>query len=109
MTLNAIAKESHKDAVKRQRNGANIDTSTSSMLKHTATEVVGATTAYVCWVEDICTYKEDASKVIFAAALAKIICCVAIIAESNSIDLDKAVMDCLKKNQARTEGKGDKK
>lgn len=107
MTLNKIAEQSYRDAVRRQRNGGNVDTNTVSMLKHTATEVIEATEAYAYWLNASGTLKEEASKGIFAGELADIICCVAIIAGSNNIDLNKAVADCLEKNQKRAKGTGD--
>lgn len=109
MTLNKIAEQSYRDAVKRQQNGANINVNASEMLKHTATEVVEATEAYINW----CHYEnyDDSKrrKIAFASELADIICCAAIIAESEDIDLDKAVADCLEKNRKRAKGIGDKK
>lgn len=108
MTLNKIAEQSYRNAVKRRQNGANIDTSTIPMLKHTATEVVEATQAFVDFLYFIRTDSAFDYKEKFAGELADIICCVAIVAEANNIDLDKAVADCLKKNRKRAEGTGDK-
>lgn len=108
MTLNKIAEQSYRNAVRRQRHGANIDTNTISMLKHTATEVVEATEVYTYWLNASGTCKDEASKSIFASELADVICCIAIIAGANNIDLDKAVADCLEKNRKRAEGTGDK-
>lgn len=109
MTLNKIAEQSYRDAVRRQQNGADIYINTSEMLKHTATEVVEATEAYIKWCH--CEDYDDSKrrKIDFASELADIICCVAIIAKSEDIDLDKAVADCLEKNHKRAKGIGDKK
>ena len=109
MTLNKIAKQSYKDARKRELKGANISTSTLALLKHTATEVIEATDAYTTFTFSKSLDELEAHSKQFASELADIICCVAIIAEAEDIDLDKAVMECLKKNHARAEGKGDKK
>lgn len=109
MTLNKIAEQSYKDAVKRQQNGADIDTNAIPMLKHTATEVVEATQAFIDFLYFINTNSESDYRDKFAGELADIICCVAIIADSYNIDLDKAVADCLEKNRKRAKGIGDKK
>lgn len=113
ITLNEIAKESYETARKRQENGANISVETRNMLKHCATEVVEAMEAYsvyACFQDDkeldldIRCFKDR-----FAAELADIVCCAAIIAGKEHIDLDRAIANCLKKNRLRAEGKGDKK
>lgn len=96
MNLNELAKASYETARKRQENGANISVKTRDMLKHCATEVVEAMEAY--------TIMKDR----FASELADIICCAAIIAHAEEIDLDKAVADCLEKNRKRAEDTGDK-
>lgn len=104
MTLNEISGISYRNARKRQENGANINAGTMAMLKHCATEVVEAAEAYSKYKHSIYGDKED-----FASELADIVCCAAIIAEAEKIDLDEAVLDCLVKNRLRAEGKGDKK
>lgn len=113
LTLNEIAKISYAAAEKRQENGANISVKTRDMLKHCATEVVEAMEAYsvyACFqddkdlIQDVCCFKDR-----FASELADIICCCAIIAHGESINLNKAVADCLEKNRKRAEGVGDKK
>jgi penicillin V acylase-like amidase (Ntn superfamily) len=110
-SLNGIAKASYETARKRQENGANISVKARDMLKHCATEVVEAMEAYTNLDNSIVydsDYKSDC-KNRFASELADIICCAAIIAHAEEIDLDKAMSDCLKKNRLRAEGKGDKK
>lgn len=109
MTLNKIAEQSYNDATKRQQNGANINTDTISMLKHTATEVVEATEAYAKYQADGEHHDDYVYPANFASELADIICCCTIIAEGEKIDLDQAVADCLEKNRLRAEGIGDKK
>lgn len=110
ITLNEIAKASYETAKKRQENGANISVDTRDMLKHCATEVVEAMQAYTNLDNSIVydsDYKSDCKKE-FASELADIICCCAIIAGRENIDLNKAVADCLEKNRRRAEGTGDK-
>lgn len=120
MNLNEIAKVSYETAKKRQENGANISVKTRDMLKHCATEVVEAMEAYQKYICAPCApYFEEGSSIQdlnriegrknnFASELADIICCAAIIAHAEGIDLDKAVADCLEKNKKRAEGTGDK-
>lgn len=107
LSLNEIAKLSYENAKKRENNGGHISTETRAMLKHCATEVVEAVEAYTNWSWDL-THQAEC-KDSFASELADIICCCTIIAESELIDLDKAVADCLEKNRKRAEGTGDKK
>lgn len=106
LSLNEIAKLSYENAKKRENNGGHISTETRAMLKHCATEVVEAVEAYTNWSWDL-THQAEC-KDSFASELADIICCCTIIAESELIDLDKAVADCLEKNRKRAEGTGDK-
>ncbi len=107
LSLNEIARLSYENAKKRENNGGHISTETRAMLKHCATEVVEAVEAYTNWSWDL-THQAEC-KDSFASELADIICCCTIIAESELIDLDKAVADCLEKNRKRAEGTGDKK
>lgn len=107
LSLNEIAKLSYENAKKRENNCGHISTETRAMLKHCATEVVEAVEAYTNWSWDL-THQAEC-KDSFASELADIICCCTIIAESELIDLDKAVADCLEKNRKRAEGTGDKK
>ena len=122
ITLNEIAKISYETARKRQENGANISVETRDMLKHCATEVVEAMEAYANY-EDRLHFvelskagleiddnrKTDVMKSKFASELADIICCAAIIAHAEKINLNKAMASCLEKNRLRAEDKGDKK
>ena len=107
LSLNEIAKISYVNAKKREANGGHISIETSSMLKHCATEVIEATGAYIRWscAEEHLQECRDS----FISELADIICCCTIIAGRETIDLDKAVADCLEKNRKRAEGTGDKK
>lgn len=106
LSLNEIAKLSYENAKKREKNGGHISTETRAMLKHCATEVVEATEAYTNWNWDL-THQAEC-KYSFASELADIICCCTIIAGRETIDLDKAVADCLEKNRKRAEGIEDK-
>lgn len=107
LSLNEIAKISYVNAKKREANGGHVSIETSSMLKHCATEVIEATGAYIRWscAEEHLQECRDS----FISELADIICCCTIIAGRETIDLDKAVADCLEKNRKRAEGTGDKK
>lgn len=109
--LNKLAGDMLAVAKKRGENGANLKTDTVSMLKHTATEVVEAMDAYS---------KHHTGQLIhpalgkerfeaFAFELADIIACALIICANEGIDMEVALMMCHKKNEARAEGKGDKK
>lgn len=106
MDLNELAKQTLKQAEQRQANGANIKTDTFSMLKHCATEVVEAMEAYSQRECVGITYYYDREH--FAAELADIIACVLIIAGKEDIDIEKALADCMAKNEKRAQGLGDK-
>lgn len=108
--LNALSKTAYAIAEQRQKNGGNIKTDTLSMLKHCATEVVEATEAYskVKYFPQLNLNEQEIEKEHFAEELADIICCVFIIAGGEGIDIEEAINDCIEKNRARAEGKGDK-
>mgnify|MGYP002518028777 FL=1 len=110
MNLNEIAKANYETARKRQENGANISVETRAMLKHCATEVVEAMEAYTRMdsYPQLNKPEQEIFKDHFASELADIICCCAIIACEENIDLDKTIADCLDKNRKRAEGIGDK-
>ena len=111
ITLNEIAKTSYETARKRQENGANISVETGAMLKHFATEVVEVMEAYTN-LDNSIVYDSDYKsycKKRFASELADIICCAAIIAHAEEIDLNKAVADCLEKKQAKSRRQGRQK
>ena len=86
---------------KRTNNGAFNENTTSSLLKHTATEVIEAMESYVYYkkADPFCrdgdeigdTYKQ------FSSELADIIVCVLIIAGKETIDIEKALLDCIEK------------
>ena len=102
--LNELCKVTLNNAELRNKNGGHIKTDTKSMLKHTATEVVETTEVYTLLQETINHVNKDA----FASELADIVCCVLIIAGKENIDIEKAILDCIKKNRKRAEGIGDK-
>jgi NTP pyrophosphatase (non-canonical NTP hydrolase) len=107
--LNELAKVMCDAAQKREQNGAAIKTDTVSMLKHTATEVVEAMESYSDWQNHFdgpCSLELEGD---FTGELADIIACVLIICAIEGVDMEVALMMCLKKNEARAEGKGDKK
>lgn len=106
LSLNEIAKISYENAKRREANGGHISRETNSMLKHCATEVIEATEAYTRWS---CAEEHlQECRNSFISELADIICCCTIIAGRETIDLDKAVADCLEKNRKRAEWIGDK-
>ena len=102
--LNNFAKSMLAVTKKREENGANIKADTRSMLKHTATEVVEAMEAYTKW----CFTGKEQVPTAFSSELADIIACVLITCANEGINIEAALAECLKKNEARAEGKGDK-
>ena len=111
--LNELTRITFENAEKRQENGANIGTDTRKMLKHTATEVVEAMEAYTELAiireankdTNICTYNDEKQ---FESELADIVCCILIIAGKENIDIERAIYDCVEKNERRANGIGDK-
>ena len=96
--LNELCVMAYENAAKREAKDGKVSTDTMQMLKHTATEVVEATEAYVA----------NESKAVFASELADIICCVLIIAGKENIDMEYALTTCMEKNYMRATGRGDK-
>jgi NTP pyrophosphatase (non-canonical NTP hydrolase) len=88
--LNSIAIESLEIAEKRD-----LKTDTVSTLKHCAGEVVEAMDAYTHSLYNKNLREE------FAMELADVIMCILTISGHLSIDIEKAIEDCLKKNKAR--------
>ena len=111
--LNNLSKITLANAEKRHRNGGNVDSNTRKMLKHTATEVVEAMEAYTELAiireankdTNICTYNDEKQ---FESELADIVCCILIIAGKENIDIERAIYDCVEKNERRANGIGDK-
>ena len=129
--LQKLCKITLENAAKRQKNGAKIDTDTRKMIKHCATEVVESAEAYTNYFEiknladdinatdidekwesqeepDTCEEYYQESKEHFSSELADIICCCLIIAEKEDIDIERAIYDCVEKNERRANGIGDK-
>lgn len=115
--LNGLKRIALENAEKRQKNGANITTDTREMFKHCATEVVESAEAYSKYAEiknlsdDINATDEEhyqETKEHFSSELADIICCVLIIAGKEDIDIERALYDCIEKNERRANGIGDK-
>lgn len=102
INLNKVAEEMLQTAEERQKNGAVVDTDTRKMIKHCATEVVESAEAYNSMVDGV------ANKEIFAGEIADIICCCLIIAGKEDIDIERAIYDCVEKNERRANGIGDK-
>ena len=103
-SLNELAVVSYENAAKREAKDGKVSTDTMQMLKHTATEVVEATEAYM----DYGYINKPQSKRVFASELADIVCCVLIIAGKENIDMELALTECMEKNYYRAIGKGDK-
>lgn len=104
--LNELCVMAYENASKREAKDGKVSTDTMQMLKHTATEVVEATEAYNNYYlrdSELVDYKSS-----FASELADIVCCVLIIAGKESIDMEKALTECMEKNYYRAIGKGDK-
>ena len=112
LDLNELSKVALNTATKRMNNGANINTNTRSMLKHTATEVVEAMESYVYYkkANHGCREGDELGDTFrsFSSELADIICCVLIIAGKEQIDIEHVVLNCMEKNRKRAEGIGDK-
>ena len=108
LDLNYLSKISYEISKQRQNNGAFKETTTASLLKHTATEVVEASEAF-----DRLQFAINNGSLAdyfagFTGELADIIVCVLIIAGKENVDIEKAVLDCMEKNRKRAEGIGDK-
>ena len=104
--LNELCVMAYENASKREAKDGKVSTDTMQMLKHTATEVVEATEAYNNYYlrdSELVDYKGS-----FASELADIVCCILIIAGKESIDMEKALTECMEKNYYRAIGKGDK-
>ena len=108
LDLNKLCKITLNNANLRNKNGGHIKTDTRSMLKHTATEVVEATEAYIKAQWQLNRNETEIEMGHFASELADIICCCLIIAGKENIDVEKAILDCIEKNRKRAEGVGDK-
>ena len=54
---------------------------------------------------EVCTFEDEKH---FESELADIICCVLIIAGKEDIDIERAIYDCIEKNERRANGIGDK-
>ena len=129
--LQKLCKITLENAEKRQKNGAKIDTDTRKMIKHCATEVVESAEAFSKYSEiknladdinaadieekwesqeepDACEEYYRKTKEHFSSELADIICCVLIIAGKEDIDIERALYDCIEKNERRANGIGDK-
>ena len=129
--LNDLKRIALENAEKRQKNGANVTTDTRKMLKHCATEVIESAEAYTeysgiknladdinatdideKWESqeepDVCEEYCQKTKEHFSSELADIICCVLIIAGKEDIDIERAIYDCIEKNERRANGIGDK-
>lgn len=110
INLNELCKQTLAIAEQRHKNEVDVGTDTRKMLKHCATEVVEAMEAYTKhtamkgWSKSY----EDAYKKDFESELADIICCVLIIAGKENIDIERAIYDCIEKNERRANGVGDK-
>lgn len=111
--LQKLCKITLENAEKRQKNGANITTDTRKMLKHCATEVLEAMEAYTELAivreankdMEVCTFDDEKH---FESELADIVCCCLIIAGKEDIDIERAIYDCVEKNERRANGIGDK-
>ena len=102
--LNELCVMAYENAEKREAKDGKVSTDTMQMLKHTATEVVEATEAYL----DYGYINKTQAKRVFASELADIVCCVLIIAGKENIDMEYALTACMEKNYMRATGRGDK-
>ena len=131
--LNELAREMYRVAEKRRSNGAfeGKENNPVNLLKHCATEIVEASLAADSYValknmadmsktdleerwpgieepdaaeESFQEYKSQ-----FISELSDIVACVLIIMGEEGFDVEKALTECLEKNTARANKKGDKK
>ena len=98
--LNEHAKKAQEIAFNRWKK-KDVDYHTPAILKHCAGEVCEAVEAY----SDYLYENSQSHRNKLAAELADIITCALIAAANEDIEIEKALQDCLKKNEARvTEG-----
>lgn len=79
---------------------------TVRLLKHCAGEVVEAADAYREYVNTLeCVEDEDERTLVsvrpFALELADVVICCLIVSELNGIDMERALLDCVEKNERR--------
>lgn len=79
---------------------------TVRLLKHCAGEVVEAADAYREYVNTLeCVEDEDERMLVsvrpFAMELADVVMCCLVMAELNGVDMELALLECLKKNKIR--------
>ena len=114
INLNELAEKVLDYSKKREENGAFKERLTTvSLLKHCAGEIVEAIDAYRIYsvLDWSATAKQEEVKNAFNAfggELADIIACVLIIAASENIDIENAILKCVEKNKKRAYGEGDK-
>lgn len=129
--LNELSVMAYENAAKREAKDGKVSTDTMKMLKHTATEVVEATEAFVAYRDiknlaenlnaddldekwesqeepDVCEEHYQNTRKQFMSELADIVCCVLIIAGKENIDMEYALTACMEKNYKRAIGEGDK-
>ena len=94
--LNEHAQKAQEIAFNRWRK-MHVDYHTPAILKHCAGEVCEAVEAYCDYLYEDSKGHHDK----LAAELADIITCALIAAANEDIDMEKALKDCLKKNEAR--------
>ena len=101
--LNDFCRQAKEISDKRLKLGqfGNRENTTENLLKHCATEVVEAVSAYNNW-----TYQggNEGQKEMFETELADVITCIAVIAALENIDLEKAMQKCMEKNRKRIAG-----
>lgn len=109
--MNDLAYKMRNVAHAQKMNGANIDTDTFMMLRHCAKKVVEAQTAFdqFKFTKEILNLNDSHIKECeklykdFISEIADIIACVLIVcANEPTINIEKAMQDCLEKNLAKT-------
>lgn len=105
MNLNAVAQELQELSIRRRANGAHLDNTNIGLLKHCAGEVIEATNAYTRWKYSDLT-DIDFEREAVVEELADVIACVLILCAAENIDVEKALKQCIAKNQDRANGKG---
>ena len=93
--LNNIAKQSLKIAEHRKQK-----TDALSCLKHCAGEILEAVESYTMFV-----YSPNEEKDSFPDELADVIMCILTLSAKENIDIEQAILTCLKKNRKRARAK----
>ena len=105
MKINEVAKMLDEYSQQREKNGAQLNNTNLGLLKHCAGEVIEATNAYTRWKYSDLT-DIDFEREAVVEELADVMACILILCAAENIDVEKALKQCIAKNQDRANGKG---